>query len=86
MTSKMISIREDIYNALKRLKGPSESFSEVIEHLINSQKKDPLKHFGILSDLSEDVLDDFENAINEAREEDLKMSEKKFSENRKDIL
>jgi predicted CopG family antitoxin len=47
MTSKMISIRDDIYKKLKKLKGPNESFSELIERLIANQQKNPLKHFGI---------------------------------------
>jgi len=34
MALKKISIREDIYRDLKRLKDPNESFSEVIERLI----------------------------------------------------
>jgi len=41
MTSKMISIRDDIYKNLKKLKDPNESFSELIERLIANQQKDP---------------------------------------------
>ena len=39
MTSKMISIREEIYKELKKLKGSNESFSELIERLIKNQRK-----------------------------------------------
>ncbi|MHA1499986.1 MAG: antitoxin VapB family protein, partial [Promethearchaeota archaeon] len=42
----MISIRDDIYKNLKKLKEPNESFSELIERLISNQQKNPLKHFG----------------------------------------
>ena len=78
MTSKIISIREEIYKELKNLKRPNESFSEVIERLIAKQKKDPLKHFGIGKDLPEEVLDDFEKVIFEARKEDLKKSFERY--------
>jgi len=80
MTSKMISIREDIYEDLKRLKATKESFSEVIERLIKSQEKDPLKHFGIFKDLPKEVMDDFENVILEAKKEDKERASKRFSE------
>ena len=67
MTSKMIAIRNDVYKSLKKLKGPNESFSELIERLIANQMKDPLKHFGIAQNLSEELLDEFEKAINEGK-------------------
>ena len=67
MALKKISIREDIYRDLKRLKDPNERFSEVIERLINGRKKDSLKHFGIFKDLPKKVMDEFENAILEAK-------------------
>jgi len=78
MTSKIISIREDIYNKLKHLKESNESFSELLERLISNQKKDPLKHFGIAKKLSKEVLDDFENAIFDAKKEEFERSSKRF--------
>ena len=72
MTSKMISIQDDIYKNLKKLKGPNESFSELIERLIASQQKDPLKHFGIAKNLSEEDLDEFERTIKEGKKKDTK--------------
>jgi len=80
MTSKMISIRDEIYKNLKKLKGPNESFSELIERLMANQQKDPLKHFGIANNLSDDVLDEFEKAIKEGKKEDAIISSSKFSE------
>ncbi|MFX1479107.1 MAG: antitoxin VapB family protein [Promethearchaeota archaeon] len=80
MTSKMISIRDDVYKSLKKLKGPNESFSELIERLIANQQKDPLKFFGIAEDLSDDLLDEFENAILDAKKDDAMKSSSKFSE------
>lgn len=37
MSSKNISIREDVYRTLKDVKGEDESFSDVIERLLKSQ-------------------------------------------------
>ena len=80
MTSKMISIREDIYEDLKRLKDPNESFSEVIERLIARSKKMPLNNYGIFNDVAKDVMDDFEKSIIDAKNEDAKISKKKIAE------
>ena len=80
MTSKLISIRDDIYNNLKKLKDPNESFSELIERLIANQQKDPLKHFGIANNLSDDILDEFERAVKEGKKKDAIRSSSKFSE------
>ena len=80
MTSKMISIRDDIYKNLKKLKEPNESFSELIERLITNQRKDPLKHFGIAKNLSDDVLDEFERTVKEGKKKDANISSSKFSE------
>jgi len=80
MTSKMISIRDDIYKNLKKLKGSNESFSELIARLIANQQKNPLKHFGIAKDLSDNVLDEFERAIKEGKKKDAIISSSKFSE------
>lgn len=80
MTSKMISIRDDVYKNLKKLKGPNESFSELIERLITNQQKEPLKHFGIAKDLSKDILDMFEEAVNEGKKNDAIKSTTKFLE------
>ena len=80
MTSKMISVRDDVYKSLKKLKGQNESFSELIERLIANQKKDPLQHFGIAKDLPDELLDEFEKAIFEAKKNDSLKSTSKFSE------
>ena len=78
MTSKMISIREDVYKNLKRLKEPEESFSELIERLIANQRKDPLKHFGIGKNLPENILNEFEKIINETKKENAAAASKRF--------
>ena len=76
----MVSIRDDVYKNLKKLKGPNESFSELIERLIANQQKDPLKHFGIAKDLSEEFLDEFELAVNKGKKNDALKSSSKFSD------
>ena len=80
MTSKMISIRDDIYKNLKKLKGPNESFSELIERLIANQQKNPLKHFGIAKSLPDNFLYEFETTIKEGKKKDAIISSLKFSE------
>lgn len=78
MGSKIISIREDIYNRLARLKGPNDSFSDVIEHLIQQSYKDPLAHFGIGKDVPADEAAEFEQAIKDARTEDKAAATRRF--------
>jgi predicted CopG family antitoxin len=80
MGSKIISIREDIYNRLARLKGPNDSFSDVIEHLIIECHKDPLAHFGIGRDVPEDEAKAFEQAIKDARKEAKDAAARRFHE------
>ena len=46
MTSKNISITEDVYNKLIKIKGQNESFSELFLRLLNLQKKSLEKSFG----------------------------------------
>lgn len=46
MTSKNISITEDVYNKLIKIKGQNESFSELFLRLLNIQKKSLEKSFG----------------------------------------
>ncbi|HME51732.1 MAG TPA: antitoxin VapB family protein [Candidatus Lokiarchaeia archaeon] len=77
MTSKLISLREDIYDRLQQIKNSDESFSELIERLLNERKKNVLLHFGNGRDLPEGCLDEFENAILEAKEDDIKLQAQK---------
>ena len=74
MASKTITITEDVYQLLKLLKKQDESFSELIERLMANQQKDPLKHFGIAKNLSDEVLDEFEEAIKEGKKKDATIS------------
>ena len=79
MTSKMISIRKEIYEKLKKIKASDESFSELLERLIKEREKSPLTHFGIAKELPEDLVDDFEAFIMNAKEENKKLTLEKFS-------
>ena len=38
MSSKTISLKEETYNQLNRAKGPDESFSDVIDRLLDVQQ------------------------------------------------
>ena len=55
MTSKMISIKEEIYNKLSKLKKANQSFSDIIERLMKKYEKNPLFHFGIGKDIEIDL-------------------------------
>ncbi len=52
MSSKTISIRDDIYKSLKDAKRKDESFSDVIERLLKKDKIDLSEYFGSLKDNS----------------------------------
>lgn len=65
----MISVKEKIYKQLEQLKNPDESFSDLLERLIQNHKKDPLKHFGIAKQIPVDILDDFEKAVLNSKKE-----------------
>ena len=58
MASKNISIKLDLYKKLRQLKEEHESFSDLIERLLNDGLKGSpsrlMKHFGAWSDLPED--------------------------------
>jgi len=40
MSSKNISVRDDVYRALKNAKGPDESFSDVIDRLLSAEEEE----------------------------------------------
>jgi predicted CopG family antitoxin len=66
MTSTQISIRRDVYEKLRRAKQVDESFSDVIDRLIDekSNVQDFLSCYGIASGPDEDI---FLEAYKEAR-------------------
>lgn len=54
MSSKNISVREDVYRALEEAKGEDESFSDVIERLLKGDEEHSL--YGIVGMLDEDEV------------------------------
>ena len=67
MSTKTISIREDVYALLSKAKRDDESFSEVIERLLSSQRVDLSSYFGALKD--HPLLDDLEEDSRQIREQ-----------------
>ncbi|MEX2682753.1 MAG: antitoxin VapB family protein [Candidatus Sigynarchaeota archaeon] len=80
MTSKNISITKDVYDTLMRLRHGDESFSDVIRRLVNEQKRDPLRFFGILNDEAPEDIDIVENSMEEARQSAISSSSKRIKE------
>ncbi len=79
MASKNISIRLDLYKKLKKLKQKNESFSDVIEKLLNEgligSTSRLLRHFGAWAELPEDfdqVVKEFRESLNEDMESRIK--------------
>ncbi|MCF2140702.1 MAG: antitoxin VapB family protein [Candidatus Lokiarchaeota archaeon] len=78
MSSINISITKEIYYKLKRLKRPNESFSKLINRLLEN-KKDPFEYLGIWEKKIEGDEEDegriFEEAIIKARKIDKQKNE-----------
>ncbi len=79
MASKNISVRLDIYNKLAKLKQKDESFSEVIERLLNEGLKGStsrlMKYFGVWADFPEDIIqkaEEFRKSMNKNIDERVK--------------
>ena len=72
MATKTVTVTEEAYNRLARLKKENESFSDVINRVTGRVKLSDF--FGILSKESADKL---EEAIKEGRKEHAKLSEKR---------
>ena len=67
MVSKNISISEDVYQLLSRLKLEGESFSDTIRRLAQT-KGSILEYAGIWKDISEDNFNKIFSGINSLRE------------------
>jgi len=72
MATKTITVTEEAYSRLARLKNENESFSETINRI--TKKRDIMEFFGILSKESADKL---EKAIKEGRKEHAKLHEER---------
>lgn len=66
MSSKNISLREDVYQELKATKGEDESFSDVVERLLESEQDDhPL--YAISGIIDEGRADELHEHVEEVR-------------------
>lgn len=79
MASKNISIRSDLYQKLAKLKQKHESFSDVIERLLNEGLKGStsrlMKYFGVWADFPEEITqkaEEFRNLMNDNIEKRVK--------------
>lgn len=66
MGTKTISIKDSVYEVLKRSKKEDESFSDVIERLTKEKNIDFMSFFGGLKD--KEVLDSIEKDSKKIRE------------------
>lgn len=62
---KTITIRDSTYKVLKQLKEPDMSFSDAIDHLLESRREGLLRRFGALS--RSIALDTIEETAEETR-------------------
>lgn len=65
MSTRTISIKEEVYDVLKSLKRENESFSDVIGKLAKKRKSDLGEYFGILKDSK--VLNEIEEDTRKIR-------------------
>ncbi len=63
---KVISLSEEAYQNLRRIKGPKESFSKVVIKLTKEKKKDITKFFGIWKG-DKEMKDAFERVAEERK-------------------
>ncbi len=70
MVSKNISIRKVLYDRLELHKKPGESFSDVIERLLDKQKdeRDIMKCFGLWSNIPENLIAEMREHNKEMRQ------------------
>ncbi|MHA1247492.1 MAG: antitoxin VapB family protein [Candidatus Thorarchaeota archaeon] len=63
---KTITIPDDLYRQLKKIKRKEESFSDVIRRLLERRNTDIGKYFGVLRDSP--VMADHDGMVKEIRE------------------
>jgi predicted CopG family antitoxin len=80
MASKLVSIREEIYRKLMNIKHADESFSDVIERLINNEQKNPLAHFGIGKTWGKEVWQVFEEGLEQTKKINIENNKRRFKE------
>lgn len=80
MVTKTITIKEEAYLLLTRHKFPTESFSDEIIREFGSKKKSILEFAGILSDLTKEQREQFEESREQARKLNRKRRERIMKE------
>lgn len=86
MASKNVSVRLDLYQKLAKLKQKHESFSDVIERLLNEGLKGStsrlMKYFGVWADFPEEITqktEELRKLMNDNIEERIKERLNDFS-------
>ena len=74
MTTKTITIKEEVYHKLVALKTAEESFSDEIERILE-RKRDIMDFWGVWKDMSEEETMQLKQEINKRREESKKRRE-----------
>lgn len=82
MATKTISITEEAYKRLARLKRENESFSLVIERLASEKRAKLSDFFGILS---KEAGDELEKTILEGRKRDIESRKNRIKQIAKDL-
>jgi len=67
MGTKTISIKDEVYDMLRRLKREDESFGDVISRLARNEAVDLAEFYGLLKDRTE-RLDDLAEDVRQMRE------------------
>lgn len=80
MVTKTITITEKAYQLLARNKLPNESFSQEITREFGIKTRSILEFAGIMSDLTKEQWNQFEEAIREGREQSKKRRERILKE------
>ncbi|MBS7626983.1 antitoxin [Candidatus Bathyarchaeota archaeon] len=82
MGFKTLTIKEEVYNELLKIKRDNESFSELFERMVKREKSDILKFAGAWSWMSDSELEKIVTGIRRLRES----ADKSFEERMKRIF
>lgn len=70
MSSKNISLREDVYEELKREKADDESFSDVVSRLLSVRHEEELHPlYGLVGMLNDEEAEEVRDRVGEFRED-----------------
>jgi len=77
MTSRNISVTDDVYELLTKMKLKNESFSDTIRRL--AKRRDLTEHSGVWSDVSIGEMKAFEVGLSELREKTIRSMREKVA-------